>query len=62
VRQKAALSLQTVRNISEKEALDVVDSVFEKCYNDLEPYGRRILTDEDCSRAYKDRIFFGLNK
>jgi hypothetical protein len=54
--------LQTVRNISEKEALDVVVSVFEKCYYDLEPYGRRILTDDDCSCAYKDRNFFGLNK
>jgi len=37
----------------------VVDSVFEKCYNDLEPFGRRVLTEEDCDRAYKDRKKFG---
>lgn len=59
VRQKAALSLQTVRNITEEEALEVVDSVFDKCYNDLEPFGRRIFNKADCERAYKDRTRFG---
>lgn len=61
VRQKAALSLQTVRNITEKEALDAVDLVFDRCYNDLEPFGRRIYSREDCERAYKDRKFYGLD-
>lgn len=61
VRQKAALSLQTVRNISEKEAFDAVDTVFERCYNDLEPFGRRIHSKEDCERAYRDRKFYGLD-
>ena len=60
VRQKAALSLQTVRNITEKEALNAVDAVFERCYNDLEPFGRRIYSKEDCERSFKDRKFFGL--
>jgi hypothetical protein len=59
VRRKAALSLQLVRNIAESEAFKVVDSVFEKCYNDLEPFGRRVLTEEDSQRAYKDRKKFG---
>ncbi len=61
MRQKAALSLQTVRNITEEEALKAVDSVFEKCYNDLEPFGRRILNKDDCERAYRDRRTFGLD-
>lgn len=59
VRQKAALSLQTVRNVSEEEALKAVDSVFDKCYNDLEPFGRRVFNKDDCERAYKDRKQFG---
>ena len=61
VRQKAALSLQTVRNITEDEALKVVDSVFDRCYKDLEPFGRTILNKEDCERAYQDRKIFGLD-
>lgn len=59
VRRKAALSLQMVRNISELEAFRAVDQVFEKCYNDTEPFGRRILNESDCERAYKDRKKFG---
>ena len=39
---------------SRDEALKIVDSVFEKCYNDLEPYGRKILTESDYKRAYED--------
>ncbi len=60
VRARAALSLQTVRNVSEEEAIRVVDSVFERCYNDLEPFGRRVHGREDCERAYQDRHHFGL--
>ena len=58
VRKKAALSLQTVRNISEEAALAAVDSVFDKCYNDLEPFGRRLLNGSDARRAYEDRHIF----
>lgn len=32
-----------------------MDHVFEKCYNDTEPFGRRVLNESDCERAYKDR-------
>ena len=59
VRRKAALSLQMVRNISELEAFRVVDQVFDKCYNDTEPFGRRIIDDKDCERAFRDRYKFG---
>lgn len=48
-----------VRNVSELEAYRVVDEVFDKCYNDLEPFGRRVLNEKDCERAYKDRKSFG---
>lgn len=30
-----------VRNITEEKAKEVVDKVFVKCYNDMEPVGRR---------------------
>lgn len=59
MRRKAALSVQMVRNVSEVEAYRVVDLVFDKCYNDLEPFGRRVLNESDCERAYKDRKKFG---
>ena len=29
-----------VRNISSEAAMEIVNSVFDKCYNDLEPVGR----------------------
>jgi hypothetical protein len=59
VRRKAALSLQMVRNISEIEAFKAIDLVFDKCYNDTEPFGRRVLDLSECERAFKDRNFFG---
>ena len=58
MRRSAALSLQTVRNISEMEAYGAVDTVFNKCYNDLEPFGRRIIGTADCERAFKDMHIF----
>lgn len=59
VRRKAALSLQMVRNISEAEAFKMVDHVFDRCYNDMEPFGRRVLNENDSLRAYRDRKRFG---
>ena len=48
-----------VRNVTEAEAYQAVDAVFDKCYNDLEPFGRPVRTHADCERAYKDRKKFG---
>ncbi len=59
VRRKAALSLQMVRNLTEQEAFKIIDLVFNKCYSDLEPFGRRITRENDCKRAYDDRKKFG---
>ena len=56
VRRKAATSLRMVRNLSKEEALKTVDDVFEKCYNDKEPFGRTILNNSDYERAYRDRF------
>ena len=42
VKQKAVLSVLAVRNVGKEEAERIVDSVFESCYADLEPAGRRL--------------------
>lgn len=53
-------SVLAVRNVSQEEAMSAVDSVFEKCYNDLEPIGRRIRRNSDhMEKAYYDRKNMG---
>ncbi len=43
-----------------EEARAIVDSVFDKCYGDLEPIGRRIRrSSDDIRKAYKERVFYG---
>lgn len=60
VKAKAVQSVIAVRNVSMDEAIQVVDSVFEKCYNDLEPIGRRIRRgSRDMERAYFERYHYG---
>ncbi|KAH9496345.1 Mitochondrial inner membrane protease atp23 [Bulinus truncatus] len=41
VKNKALQSVKLVRNVSELEAMVAIDEVFDKCYNDTEPFGRR---------------------
>uniref|UniRef100_A0A2C9L735 Mitochondrial inner membrane protease ATP23 n=1 Tax=Biomphalaria glabrata TaxID=6526 RepID=A0A2C9L735_BIOGL len=41
VKNKALQSMRLVRNVTEFEAMMVIDDVFDKCYNDTEPFGRR---------------------
>ncbi|XP_074646186.1 mitochondrial inner membrane protease ATP23 homolog [Tubulanus polymorphus] len=48
IKRKAVTSVIMVRNCSEEKARNVVDKVFDKCYNDMEPIGRR------CRRNSKD--------
>lgn len=40
VKHQAVKSMVIVRNVSSEEAMEIVNSVFDKCYNDLEPVGR----------------------
>lgn len=58
---KAALSLQMVRNITAKEAIEIVDSVFDKCVNDTEPFNRSIYSNYDYERSYEDRYKYDSN-
>ncbi|CAB3242458.1 unnamed protein product [Arctia plantaginis] len=60
VKTKALYSVMAVRQISEKEAIDVIEKVFPKCYADLEPIGRRIRRNsEDMTRAFKEAKYYG---
>ncbi|KAI1278826.1 Mitochondrial inner membrane protease ATP23 -like protein [Halotydeus destructor] len=61
VKQKAVASVLAVRpNLEKREAWEVVNRVFDKCYNDLEPVGRRIRrTSNDMERAYRERHRYG---
>jgi len=40
-------------------AKEAVDKVFDKCYKDLEPIGRRALNTEDIERANNEKFLFG---
>lgn len=60
MKTKALFSVMAVRQISEKEAIDVIEKVFPKCYADLEPIGRRIRRNsEDMTRAFREAKYYG---
>jgi len=52
VESKASKSVAWVNNIDEKEARKVVKSVFDKCYNDLEPFGRKYKPSNSASKTF----------
>ncbi|CAO2582134.1 Mitochondrial inner membrane protease ATP23 homolog [Lemmus lemmus] len=54
VRDRAALSILAVRNISREEAQKAVDDVFESCFNDREPFGRIPHTKTYARYAHRD--------
>nr|CAG4650450.1 EOG090X0CKN [Sida crystallina] len=60
VKTKAAASVIAVRKVSEAEARAAVDHVFNRCYNDLEPIGRRVRRNsQDMIRAFNERSNYG---
>lgn len=59
VKREASRSIQMTRNISEKEANSVIDGVFDRCYNDLEPFGKPIRSYEDYKSVYANRFKYG---
>ena len=40
-------------------ASEAVDKVFDKCYKDLEPIGRRAINKDDIERANNEKFLFG---
>lgn len=60
MKTKALASVLAVRNVSRREAIDAVERVFPKCYNDLEPIGRRLKRNsQDAYRAYMEGPMYG---
>ena len=47
-----------VRNVSCEEADKIIDKVFDKCYNDFEPFGRRIRSLRSADIALMDGKVF----
>ena len=59
VRKTAVESLIKAKFVEESVANAAVDRVFKKCYNDLEPYGRRARNARDIELAHSERYLFG---
>jgi inner membrane protease ATP23 len=60
VKTKALCSVLAVRKVTAEEGLAAIERVFPKCYNDLEPIGRRIRRNStDAQRAYLDASYHG---
>ncbi len=58
-RNRARASLYAVINdsLTQKEIPDALAEVFDRCYQDLEPFGRRPCTRETSQRAYEEFIY-----
>ncbi|CAM1323123.1 XRCC6BP1 (predicted) [Pycnogonum litorale] len=60
VKTRATESVISARNVSREEARAAVDKVFDRCYNDLSPIGRRLRRNSpDVDRAYSERHMYG---
>lgn len=48
------------RSVDFETAFDAVYKVFNKCYNDLEPFGRRMKRNSgDPKLAYNEAVYYG---
>jgi mitochondrial inner membrane protease ATP23 len=60
VKTKALCSVLAVRKVTAEEALAAIEKVFPKCYNDLEPIGRRIRRNStDMQKAFIEAPLYG---
>merc|ERR1712098_922760 len=59
VRSVAVEALVKTKFVKEEVAGKVVDEVFDKCYADLEPIGRRARNADDIQRAENEKFLFG---
>ena len=54
------MSVLMVRDVDMEYAKSVVDKVFNRCYNDLEPIGRHMRRNsKDGEKAYSEGFLFG---
>ena len=59
VRRTAVDYLIRTKFVKEKFAVAAVDKVFDRCYQDLEPIGRRSIDAFDIKRACDEKFLFG---
>ncbi|VVC92638.1 unnamed protein product [Leptidea sinapis] len=60
VKTKALYSVMAVRQIGKLEAVEIIEKVFPKCYNDMEPLGRRMRRNsEDMHRVFREAAYYG---
>ena len=59
VRNTAVDYMIKTKFVKEDIAKAAVDKVFDKCYKDLEPIGRRPIDGDDISRANSEKYLFG---
>ncbi|KAL6440555.1 hypothetical protein ACFW04_003215 [Cataglyphis niger] len=60
VKEKAKFSIMAVHEVTAEIADAAIERVFTKCYNDLEPVGRRIRRNsDDMPRAYAEAHLYG---
>lgn len=60
VKHKAIISVLAVRDVTYEQAKEAVEKVFDRCYADLEPIGRRLkgkMTDFEL--AYAEAYLMG---
>lgn len=54
------MSVLAIKKVTREEAEAAVNRVFTRCYNDLEPVGRRIRRkSDDMHRAYREGHYYG---
>merc|ERR1719342_1038629 len=59
VKNMATGYLINTKFVKEDVAKAAVSKVFDKCYNNLEPIGRRAMNGDDISRANSEKFLFG---
>ena len=59
VENTAVEFLTKTKFVDKKLAREAVQRVFNKCYADLEPIGRRVRNRDDMIRAEKEKYIFG---
>ena len=62
VKNTAVDYLVKTKFVKEEIAKAAVNKVFDKCYNDLEPIGRRSMDADDIRRANSEKYLFGYHK
>jgi inner membrane protease ATP23 len=59
VENTAVEFLVKTKFVEEKLAREAVQKIFPKCYQDLEPIGRRVRHNNDMKSAEKEKYMFG---